>query len=78
MKLYSMNYFFNRFYLSIFFIAGFMPIVIAQKINAEPPNNQSTTKKDWLVSPINQKAQVIEEGNQITLNNGLVKRVFKT
>jgi len=73
-----MNYFFNRFYLSIFFVVGFMPIVMAQKINTIPLNNQSTTKTDWLVSPISQKAQVIEEGNQITLNNGLVKRVFKT
>ena len=73
-----MNYFFNRFYLSIFFIAGILPILMGQKIKTIQSNNQIITTTDWLVSTIKQKAEVIEEGNQLTLNNGLVKRVFKT
>jgi hypothetical protein len=31
---------------------------------------------DWLIKPVSQKASVIERGNTITLNNGLVRRVF--
>ncbi len=33
--------------------------------------------KDWLVKPIKQKAEIIVDGKNIILNNGLVKRAFR-
>nr|WP_290937305.1 hypothetical protein [Haliscomenobacter sp.] len=35
------------------------------------------TSTDWLVTPFSQKAEVIVEGKNIILYNGLVKRVFR-
>ena len=72
-----MNYYLLSFFLSTSLMAVFVPVVQAQKTNTTPLTNQITTKADWLVTPINQKAQVTEEGDDITLNNGLVKRVFR-
>ncbi len=72
-----MNYYFLRFFLSSSLMAVFVTVVQAQTINTIPLKNQITSKADWLVTPINQKAQVTEEGDDITLTNGLVKRVFR-
>ena len=38
--------------------------------------NQKTNNVDWLVSPFEQKATITNEGQNIILNNGLVKRSF--
>ena len=35
-----------------------------------------SSNKDWLVSPFEQKATITKEGQNIILNNGLVKRTF--
>jgi len=35
-----------------------------------------SSSKDWLVSPFEQKANIKQEGSNIILNNGLVKRTF--
>ena len=42
----------------------------------QPRYNQPATV-DWLVTPVTQKAEVITEGKNIILYNGLVKRVFR-
>jgi len=39
-------------------------------------DNQKTSNEDWLVSPFEQKATITNEGQNIVLNNGLVKRSF--
>ena len=39
-------------------------------------DNQKTSNEDWLVSPFEQKATITNEGQNIILNNGLVKRSF--
>ena len=72
-----MNYYFNRFFLSVFFIAGIVASLLAQKTNSIPLTNKKNTKVDWLVTSTKQKAQIIEEGDNITLDNGLVKRGFR-
>jgi hypothetical protein len=36
-----------------------------------------TQQTDWLVNPVKQKAEIIIQGKNIVLNNGLVKRVFR-
>jgi hypothetical protein len=36
----------------------------------------TTQLHDWLITPVSQKASVIERGNSIVLNNGLVRRGF--
>jgi len=39
-------------------------------------DNQKTSNVDWLVSSFEQKATITNEGQNIVLNNGLVKRSF--
>ena len=39
-------------------------------------DNKKTSNLDWLVSPFEQKATITKEGQNIILNNGLVKRTF--
>ncbi len=41
-------------------------------------DNQKTSNVDWLVSSFEQKATITNEGQNIILNNGLVKRSFVT
>ena len=67
----------NRVFLSAFFFAGIISTALSQKTPIAALSNHKTTKSDWLVTPIIQKAQVIEEGDNITLDNGLVKRAFR-
>ncbi|MDF7816439.1 alpha-galactosidase [Runella sp. MFBS21] len=50
------------------------------QLNAQSPGlsrYDKLTTTDWLVAPIAQKAEVITEGKNIILYNGLVKRVFR-
>ncbi|MFN3378255.1 MAG: alpha-galactosidase, partial [Runella zeae] len=50
------------------------------QLNAQSPGLSRYDKLatvDWLVTPISQKAEVITEGKNIILYNGLVKRVFR-
>lgn len=50
------------------------------QLNAQNPGLSRYDKLatvDWLVTPISQKAEVINEGKNIILYNGLVKRVFR-
>lgn len=56
----------------IFFILAF--ILLTAGIYAQ--QTSLISNNDWLIQPITQKTEVIENGNTITLNNGLVKRVF--
>ncbi len=48
--------------------------------NAQKTNHVAVSsaqqQKDWLVTPSKQKANIYVEGKTITLNNGLVKRIF--
>ena len=72
-----MSCYINRMFLFAFFFAGIISIALSQKTPIAGLSNQITAKSDWLVTPINQKAQVIEDGDNITLDNGLVKRGFR-
>jgi hypothetical protein len=60
--------------LLIFFTLGTLK---AQQKTLPIARHDQLTTKDWLVTPIVQKAEVIEEGKNIILYNGLVKRVFR-
>lgn len=55
-------------------IAVSMLFVTTTLLHAQ--NQETRFAKDWLVTVPTQKAAVIINGNNITLNNGLVKRVF--
>ena len=55
------------------FLVGLSICSFSQSSQSVQSQNE---KKDWLVSPFTQKAKIIREGQQIILNNGLVKRVF--
>ncbi len=66
-------------YLAISFIVLFLPCL---STNAQTNKKlfvikPITTQSDWLVTPIVQKAEVYVKGQNIVLNNGLVKRVFR-
>lgn len=54
----------------------------AQGISDGLPQWQSLVEEvyppDWLISPVRQKAGVYQDGKDIILYNGLVKRVFRT
>jgi len=56
----------NTFLLSIIFLLGSLSLP-AQNL---PP-------ADWLVQPVQQKAEIIKNPQDIILQNGLVKRVFR-
>ena len=72
-----MSCYINRVFLSAFFFAGIISTALSQKTPIAALSNHITAKVDWLVTSITQKAQVIEEGDNITLDNGLVKRGFR-
>ena len=72
-----MSCYINRMFLFAFFFGGIISTALSQKTPIAGLSNQITAKSDWLVTPINQKAQVIEDGDNITLDNGLVKRGFR-
>lgn len=55
-------------------IAVLMLFVTATLLHAQ--NQETRFAKDWLVTAPTQKAAVIINGSNITVNNGLVKRVF--
>lgn len=53
-------------------------ILAALTAHAQPqPRYNQPATVDWLVTPVTQKAEVITEGKNIILYNGLVKRVFR-
>ena len=56
--------------LILFFVSSFG---FAQSGKLETLKNSN---KDWLVSPFEQKATITNQGQNIVLNNGLVKRTF--
>ena len=65
----------------IFFFTGIYFTNFAQNINSLPKWNSLHNKEfngDWLITPIPQKAEIYrsENGRNIILYNGLVKRVF--
>ena len=51
-------------------------LLLVWVLNVYGQQGGSRTGIDWLVYPVKQKAEVIEQGNLIALSNGLVKRVF--
>lgn len=54
----------------------FLFAALSAHAQTQPRYNQPATV-DWLVTPVTQKAEVITEGKNIILYNGLVKRVFR-
>ena len=58
--------YFLLFSLTLFSINGF-----SQK------NYDRLIEKDWLVHPVTQKAEIIKDGKDLILYNGLVKRAFR-
>ena len=65
----------------IFFFTGIYFTSFAQNINSLPKWNSLHNKEfngDWLITPIPQKAEIYrsENGRNIILYNGLVKRIF--
>src|SRR4249919_84205 len=45
-------------------------------VSAGKAQAMSPPAHDWLITPVSQKASVVEKGNSIILNNGLVRRSF--
>ena len=72
-----------RLIFAVFFILSFPLVQLnAQNTLNELPVFQSSDelyKKDWLVTPVNQKAQVMRsaDNKNIILYNGLLKRTFR-
>jgi phage pi2 protein 07 len=65
----------------IFFFTGMYFTNFAQNINSLPKWNALNNKEfnsDWLITPVAQKAEIYrsENGKNIILCNGLVKRIF--
>src|ERR1700690_3734617 len=65
----------------IFFFAGISFTSFAQNINSLPKWNSLHNKEfngDWLITPTTQKAEIYrsEDGKNVILYNGLVKRIF--
>ena len=58
-----MSCYINRMFLFAFFFGGIISTALSQKTPIAGLSNQITAKSDWLVTPINQKAQVIEDGD---------------
>lgn len=56
----------------------FLSLCVAIYSNAQVGKLADINKRnvDWLVSPFEQKASIFQEGKNIVLTNGLVKRVF--
>lgn len=50
-------------------------LVVVFKSNAQNPTAKNS-KADWLITPVNQQAEVKYIDNQIVLDNGLVRRSF--
>ncbi len=61
---------------SITFLIG-NQLVAQQKAGNSVARYDRLASVDWLVSPVSQKAEVITEGKNLILYNGLVKRVFR-
>src|ERR1700722_7723996 len=71
----------KKSFSSIIFIFFFAGINFAQNINSLPEWNAFNNKEfnsDWLITPVAQKAGIYrsENGRNIILYNGLVKRMF--
>lgn len=58
--------------LNIFFLIVMSIVQLQAQSRYDKP-----ASGDWLVTPVTQKAEVITEGKNIILYNGLVKRVFR-
>lgn len=54
----------------------FLIVMSIVQLQAQPRYDKLASG-DWLVTPVTQKAEVITEGKNIILYNGLVKRVFR-
>ncbi len=55
---------------------SFLFLLIATTINAQTHIATVNSNVDWLVSPFEQKAKITREGQNVILDNGLVKRAF--
>lgn len=64
------NLFSKDIFLVLLFFLNSFNFSIAQSIG-------TINGADWLIKPIQQKARIIQEGNNLTLDNGLVKRSFR-
>ena len=70
--------FYQNFFSKIFFIF-FLFFILSATSNCYPQNSLSQAT-DWLINPSIYKAKVLqnEEQKEITLTNGLIKRVLRT
>ncbi len=59
-----------------YFTSFLVGLSICSFSQSSQPGKGQNEKTDWLVSPFTQKAKITKEGQQIILNNGLVRRVF--
>lgn len=61
----------------LFFLFVLSSVIQLSAQSPTHPRYDKLAGVDWLVTPISQKAEVVTEGKNIILSNGLVKRVFR-
>jgi len=71
----------RKLFFSTIAFWGIINIASSQEANNKLPawkeNDRPILSQDWLVSPVQQKADVYADGKNIILSNGLVKRTFR-
>lgn len=62
---------------AIVFLTLFTPLFGSAQTTPKPSGVPPAQPRDWLVEPIPAKASVVLHNNDLELNNGLVRRVFR-